>query len=433
MNHTTIPSDLTLESPLAKTAPPSRTLAWLYHLARRAVFFRLHALRHGAITIAEGHERHTFGTVTTACPLHATIIVHDAHTYAYLALSGTIGAADAFRWGLWTCDNLTTLVRIFVQNRELLAGMEGGLATLTKPLLKGIHWINRNTKAGSKKNIAAHYDLGNEFFRLMLDETMMYSCAYFERPDTTLAEASRAKNERICRKLQLLSSDHLLEIGTGWGGFAIHAASQYGCRVTTTTISQQQYTVAVQRVKEAGLTDRIVVILKDYRDLPQLAQQFDKLVSIEMIEAVGYQFFETFFAVCSRMLKPNGLMLIQGITIDEGIYEQAKRSVDFIQHFMFPGSCIPSIAALTQAAGTGGRLTLVQLEDIGVHYPFTLRAWRHNLREKSAQILALGYQQDFLRLWNFYLCYCEGGFLERSISDVHLLLAKPEWRATAAC
>ncbi len=431
MIHTIIPSDLAIESPMAQTASPPRALAWLFRLAKRAVFFRLKPLRHGAITIAEGHQRHTFGDVTAACRLHATITVHDARTYADLALGGTIGAADAFRWGLWTCDDLTTLVRIFVQNRELLTGMEGGLATLTKPFLKAIHWLNRNTKVGSKKNIAAHYDLGNEFFRLMLDETMMYSCAYFERPDATLGEASRAKNERICRKLQLLPSDHLLEIGTGWGGFAIHAASQYRCRVTTTTISQQQYTVAVQRVKEAGLTDRVTVILKDYRDLPQLTQQFDKLVSIEMIEAVGYQFFETFFAVCSRMLKPNGLMLIQGITIDEGIYEQAKRSVDFIQHFMFPGSCIPSVAALTQASATGGGLSLVQLEDIGAHYPFTLRAWRHNLSERGPQISALGYQPEFLRLWNFYLCYCEGGFLERSISDVHLLFAKPGWRGGA--
>ena len=429
MNHTTIPSDLTIESPLAQTAPPSRIMAQFYRLARRAVFFRLRLLRNGAITLVEGHQRYTFGEVNTACSLHATITVHDAHTYADLALGGTIGAADAFRWGLWTCDNLTALVRIFVQNRELLDGMEEGLAKLTTPLLKAIHWLNRNTKAGSRKNIAAHYDLGNEFFRLMLDETMMYSCAYFERPDATLADASRAKNERICQKLQLSSSDHLLEIGTGWGGFAIHAASLYGCRVTTTTISQQQYTVAVQRVEKARLTDRVTVVLKDYRDLPQLTQQFDKLVSIEMIEAVGYQFFEEFFAVCSRMLKPNGLMLIQGITIDEEIYEQAKRSVDFIQHFMFPGSCIPSVAALTHASATGGGLSLVQLEDIGAHYPFTLRAWRKNLSDRGSQISALGYQPEFLRLWNFYLCYCEGGFLERSISDVHLLFAKPGWRS----
>jgi cyclopropane-fatty-acyl-phospholipid synthase len=263
----------------------------------------------------------------------------------------------------------------------------------------------------------------------MLDETLMYSCAYFERPDATLAEASRAKNDRICRKLQLSPSDHVLEIGTGWGGFAMHAASQYGCRVTTTTISRQQYELAVQRVAEAGLNNRVSVILKDYRDLPQLEQRFDKLVSIEMIEAVGYPFFKMFFAVCGRMLKPNGLMLIQGITIDEQIYERAKRSVDFIQHFMFPGSCIPSVSVLTQASAKGGGLSLVQLEDIGAHYVLTLQAWRKNVASALPQILALGYQQEFLRLWEFYLCYCEGGFLERSISNVHLLFAKPGWRA----
>jgi cyclopropane-fatty-acyl-phospholipid synthase len=429
MNHTTIPSELTIEHPLAQTETPSRVAAQLHRFARRAVFFRLGPLRHGAVTIVEGHERRTFGQITPDCTLQATITIHDPRTYVDLALGGTIGGADAYRWGLWTCDDLTTLVRIFVLNRELLDGMEGGLAMLTKPLLKAIHWMNRNTKAGSRNNIAAHYDLGNEFFRLMLDETMMYSCAYFERPDATLAEASRAKNDLICRKLQLLPSDHVLEIGTGWGGFAIHAASQYGCRVTTTTISQQQYEVAVHRVSEAGLTDRVTVILKDYRDLPQLPQRFDKLVSIEMIEGVGYQFFETYFAVCSQMLKPDGLMLIQGITIDEGIYEQAKRSVDFIQHFMFPGSCIPSVSALTQASAKGGGLSLVQLEDIGAHYPFTLRAWRQNLSDKLPQISALGYPPEFFRLWNFYLCYCEGGFLERSISDVHLLFAKSEWRS----
>ena len=428
MNDTTIPAGLTLDHPGAKTKPPSRLVAQLYRLARRAVFFRLEPLRHGVVIIVDGHERHTFGQTTPACSLRATITVHDPRTYADLALGGTIGAADAYRWGLWACDDLTTLVRIFVLNRELLDGMEGGLATLTKPVLKAIHWLNRNTKGGSRKNIAAHYDLGNEFFRLMLDETMMYSCAYFERPDASLAEASRAKNERICRTLQLSPDDHVLEIGTGWGGFAIHAASQYGCRVTTTTISQQQYKVAVQRVSEAGLADRVTVVMKDYRDLPQLDRRFDKLVSIEMVEAVGYQFFETFFAVCSRMLKPDGLMLIQGITIDEGIYERAKRSVDFIQHFMFPGSCIPSVSALAQASAKGGGLNLVQLEDIGAHYPFTLRAWRKNLSDRLPQISALGYQPEFLRLWNFYLSYCEGGFLERSISNVHLLFAKPGWR-----
>lgn len=430
MNNSIMQSDAAFSSSSSERTGSTLLLDWICRLARQAVFSRLACLRRGMLVILEGPERHEFGQLTEDCPLETTIAIHDRRTYVDLALGGTIGGADAYRRGMWTCDDLTTLIRIFVLNRELLDGMEGGLALVTKPLLKAIHWLNRNTKSGSRNNIAAHYDLGNGFFRLMLDETMMYSCAYFERPDATLAEASRAKNDRICRKLQLLPSDHVLEIGTGWGGFAVHAASQYGCRVTTTTISRQQYELAVQRVAEAGLTDRVTVILKDYRDLPKLEQRFDKLVSIEMIEAVGHQFYETFFAVCSRMLKPNGLMLIQGITIDEQIYERAKRSVDFIQHFMFPGSCIPSVSALTLASAKGGGLNLVQLEDIGAHYVPTLQAWRKNVARALPQITALGYQQEFLRLWDFYLSYCEGGFLERSISNAHFLFAKPGWRPT---
>ena len=433
MNDTTIP-DLTVGQASVQATTPSRLVAHIYRLARRAVFFRLGPLRHGSVTVLEGHERHIFGQVNPCRPLQATITIHDPHTYADVALGGTIGVADAYRRGFWSCDDLTTLVRIFVLNRELLDGLEGGLATLTRLLLKIIHWLNRNTKAGSRKNIAAHYDLGNEFFRLVLDGTMMYSCAYFERPDASLAEASRAKNDRICRKLQLSAGDHLLEIGTGWGGFAIHAAAQYGCRVTTTTISRQQYDLAVRRVEEAGLRDRVTVILKDYRDLPQLHERFDRLVSIEMIEAVGHQYYEAYFDVCSRMLKPDGLMLVQAITIDEQLYERAKRSVDFIQHFMFPGSCIPSVSALVCASAKAGGFNLVQLEDIGAHYVATLQAWRRNVAKGLPELSALGYRQDFLRLWEFYLCYCEGGFAERSISDVHLLFAKPGWRGSSvAC
>lgn len=428
MNETMIPSEVMVERVSGPVSPPSGLAAQLYRLARRAVFARMESLRQGSVIVVDGHERQTFGEVTADCPLQATITIHDPHTYADVALGGTIGVADAYRRGFWSCDDLTTLVRIFVLNRELLDGVEGGLAILTRPLFRAMHWLNRNTKTGSRKNIASHYDLGNEFFRLVLDETMMYSCAYFERPDATLAEASRAKNDRICRKLQLSASDHLLEIGTGWGGFAIHAASQYGCRVTTTTISRQQFDLAVQRIESAGLRDRVTVIQTDYRDLPQLNDRFDKLVSIEMIEAVGHHYFDAYFDVCSRMLKHDGLMLLQGITIDERLYERAKRSVDFIKHFMFPGSCIPSISALIAASAKSGELNLVQLEDIGAHYVPTLQAWRKNIAKGLPQFMALGYQPDFLRLWNFYLCYCEGGFLERSISDVHLLFAKPGWR-----
>ena len=427
-NQTIVPGMVLDDRSSAPQVPPTVAL-WFYRLVRRVVFARLSKLESGAVTIIEGHQCFQFGQVTSRCPLKATVTIHDPRVYADLTLGGTVGAGDAYRRGLWSCDDLTTLVRIFVLNRALLDRMEGGLALMRRPVLKTIHWLNRNTKPGSRKNIAAHYDLGNEFFRLMLDETMMYSCAYFERPDATLAEASRAKNDRICRKLQLVPSDHLLEIGAGWGGFAIHAASRYRCRVTTTTISQQQYEMASQRVREAGVSDRVTVLLTDYRDLPQLGLQFDKLVSIEMIEAVGHQYYRTFFDICSRMLKPEGLALIQGITIDERFYERAKHSVDFIQHCIFPGSCIPSLSTVMQASGTIGDLGLINLEDIGAHYAPTLRAWRRNIGAKLSEIKALGYQPEFLRLWDFYLSYCEGGFFERSISVVHLLYAKSGWRS----
>ena len=428
MSNQTIASSLALDDRFSGSQVPSTIAPWLYRLARRAVFSRLSKLELGTVTIVEGDEHFQFGHITSGCQLEATVTIYNPHIYADLALRGTVGVGDAYRRGLWSCDDLTTLVRIFVRNHTLLDGMDGGFPVLSHPLLKATHWLNRNTKAGSRKNIATHYDLGNEFFRLMLDETMMYSCAYFERPGMTLAEASWAKNDRICRKLQLVASDHLLEIGSGWGGFAIHAASHYGCRVTTTTISRQQYDLALQRVREAGLSDQVTVLLTDYRDLPKLGIQFDKLVSIEMIEAVGHQYYMTFFEICSRMLKPPGLALIQGITIDERFYERAKRSVDFIQRFIFPGSCIPSVSALTQASAKVGDLGLIHLEDIGVHYAPTLRAWRRNIVTKLPEIKALGYQLEFLRLWDFYLSYCEGGFLERTINTVHMLFCKPDWR-----
>ncbi len=428
MSNQTIAPGMALDDQSSATQVPPTVAPWFYRLVRRAAFARLSKLEFGAVTIIEGRERFQFGQVTSRCPLKATVTIHDPRVYADLTLGGTVGGGNAYRRGLWSCDDLTTLVRIFVLNRALLDRMEVGLALVSRAVLKTIHWLNRNTRAGSRKNIAAHYDLGNEFFRLMLDETMMYSCAYFERPDATLAEASLAKNDRICAKLHLSASDHLLEIGSGWGGFAIHAASHYGCRVTTTTISRQQYDLVLQRVRESGLRDRVTVMLTDYRDLPTLGVQFDKLVSIEMIEAVGHQYYRTFFEVCSRMLKPQGLALIQGITIDERFYERAKRSVDFIQRFIFPGSCIPSVSALMQASAKVGDLGLIHFEDIGAHYAPTLRAWGRNIAVKLPEIKALGCQPEFLRLWEFYLSYCEGGFLERTISTAHMLFCKPDWR-----
>lgn len=407
---------------------PLQSFAPVLRLTRMAVLRRLERVARGAVTLVEGTERYTFGRISAQCPLQATVTIHDPRTYVYIALGGTVGAGDAYRWGFWSADDLTALVRIFVLNRALLDGMERGLAGLAGWVLRFLHRLRRNTKTGSRRNIAAHYDLGNDLFKLMLDETMMYSCAYFERPDATLAEASRAKNDLICRKIECSPNDHILEIGTGWGGFAIHAASRYGCRVTTTTISRQQYDYAVRRVEEAGLGDRVRVLLVDYRDLPGLGERFDKLVSIEMIEAVGHEYYDTFFRVCGELLKPDGRLLIQGITIDERLYARAIRSVDFIQRFIFPGSCIPSVGALIQASARASDLGLIHLDDIGAHYPPTLRGWRHNLLSRGRDLWQAGITPEFLRLWEFYLCYCEGGFRERAISTVHLLFCKSDWR-----
>ena len=397
-------------------------------LARRMVFARLFLITQGLLTIVEGERRTTFGSPTSPCPLRPVVTIDDPSCYRDIAWGGTVGAGESYGRGAWNCDDLTALIRLFVLNRAVLDGMEQGAARVSAPLLKLMHGLRRNTKAGSRRNIAAHYDLSNEFFALMLDPTMMYSCAYFARPDSTLEEASRAKIELICRKLHLSPDDHLLEIGTGWGGLACHAAQTFGCRVTTTTISQAQYDWALRRIRDAGLSDRVQVLLCDYRDLPYLDMQFDKLVSVEMIEAVGWQYYGAFFDVCRRLLKPDGLMLLQAITIDERYFERAKRSVDFIQRVIFPGSCIPSVTSLCHAMACASDFSLLHVQDIGAHYPPTLRGWRQNIRQNLERICQLGFGPEFLRLWEFYLSYCEGGFLERSISTVHLLFARSGWR-----
>ncbi len=414
-------SPSTIIAPCAETTAPG----WRDRLARTAVHARLRGLREGRLTVIEGNERVTFGNPSADVSLQAAITIHDPGCYRDIAFGGSIGAGEAYMSGLWTCDDLTALVRIFVANREVMDGMETGLARLTAPLHKLLHWVNRNTKSGSRRNIAAHYDLGNDFFSLVLDETMMYSCAVFERPDASLRSASTAKNELICRKLDLQPTDHLLEIGTGWGGFAIHAASRYGCRVTTTTISQRQYELAVRRIADAGLADRVTVVLKDYRDLRELKTRFDKIVSIEMIEAVGQAWYDDYFACCGDLLKPDGRVLIQAITIDDRQFERAARSVDFIQRFVFPGSCIPSVTALCQSITRASELRLFGLEDIGAHYPLTLRGWKSRLVANKTRLRELGYSDTLIRMWEFYLSYCEGGFLERAISNVQMVLTKP--------
>ncbi|MFN0303845.1 MAG: class I SAM-dependent methyltransferase [Burkholderiales bacterium] len=394
-------------------------------LAKQAVRARLAGVRHGRILLIENEERMHYGERTEQCPLAVTIHVSDPRFWSELAFGGSIGAGEAFMLGYWRTDDLTALTRILLCNRAVLDGMETGLARLTAPLQKVLHWFHRNTHTGARRNIAAHYDLGNEFFKLFLDPTMMYSSAIFERAGMTLEEAQCARLTRICRKLDLQPTDHLLEIGTGWGGMAIHAAQHFGCRVTTTTISRGQFQLAQERIAAAGLADRITVLFEDYREL---RGRYDKLVSIEMIEAVGHHFYDTYFRQCGRLLKDDGLMLLQAITIADHRYERARKSVDFIQRHIFPGSTIPSTSVMLRSIARTTDMTLTHLEDIGPHYAITLRHWREKFLSNVDAVRAQGYPESFIRMWEFYFCYCEGGFEERAIGDVHMLLAKPDHR-----
>jgi cyclopropane-fatty-acyl-phospholipid synthase len=391
-------------------------------LAERLVRGRLAGLEHGVLTLDDGRGAQSFGSRTPRCGLGARVRVHDARFFGEVAYGGSVGAGEAYMLGYWSADDLTAVMRILLHNRHVLEGMESGLAALSAPLRKLLHWAARNTRGGSRRNIAAHYDLGNEFFALFLDPTLMYSSAVFETPAMSLEEASVAKLERVCRRLDLQPGDHMLEIGTGWGGFALHAARHYGCRVTTTTISRRQHELARERIAAAGLGERVTLLLEDYRDL---SGRYDKLVSIEMIEAVGHEYLETFFAKCSALLKDEGMMLLQAITIADQRYEAARKSVDFIRRYIFPGSCIPSVASLSRAVARASDMRLFHLEDIGPHYATTLRLWRKNLFGNLERVRALGLSEEFIRMWEFYLCYCEAGFAERALGDVQALYVKP--------
>jgi cyclopropane-fatty-acyl-phospholipid synthase len=397
-------------------------------LGRRLLLSQFERLRHGEIRIRDGGSEYGFGARTDRCPLSATVEVLHPQFYADAAFGGTVGAGAAYIRGLWRCSDLTALVRILVVNREVQEGMDSRWALVSRPLLRAFHWLHRNSRAGSARNIAAHYDLGNDLYRLMLDDTMAYSCGIFAQESTTLAEASRAKFDAACRKLALRPGDHLLEIGTGWGGLAIHAAQHYGCRVTTTTISREQHDYAREQIERLHLGERITLLLEDYRELKG---QYDKVVSIEMIEAVGARFLDTYLAKCAALLRGTGAMLLQAITIQDQHYQQALRSVDFIQRYVFPGSFIPSISAIADSLRRVTDLKIFHLEDIGPHYARTLALWRHNFLERLAAVRKLGYSDQFIRLWEFYLCYCEGGFAERQLGDVQLLLTKPGCRRAA--
>jgi len=393
--------------------------------ARRAVESRLKGIRRGRLTLVDGAKVTRFGDDSSA-PIE--IRVRDSRFYSALAFGGSVGAGEAWADGWWTAPDLTSAVRLMIQNRETLDALEAGWAWLSQPARRLRHALRANTRRGSRRNIGAHYDLSNDFFELFLDDTLTYSCGVFETPETSLREAQLAKYRRMAALLDLQPDEHVLEIGTGWGGFAIFAASHFGCRVTTTTISEEQYRVAVNRVAAARLADRVRVIKSDYRDLTGV---YDKLVSIEMIEAVGHEYFGAFFSKCAELTRPSGRAAIQAITIADERYESARREVDFIKRHIFPGSCIPSREVLARHAAAAG-LSIVSEDEIGLHYAATLRRWRMNMRANRERVAALGFDDRFQRLWEFYFCYCEGGFLERAIGTAQLLLTRHTASAAAA-
>ena len=400
----------------------------LDHIARKAVLALLNKLKQGRITIIEDNQRTPFGEKSHTSSLQADVTVHHSQFYSRIIFGGSMGAAEAYMERLWSTDDLTAVMRILALNQKAFEDMEKGLARFTAPLYKLYHYARKNTKGGSRKNILAHYDLGNDFYALFLDETMTYSCGIFENEQSSLEDASVAKYDRLCQKLQLKPGDRVMEIGTGWGGFAVHAAQNYGAHVTTTTISDEQHRYAAKRFRKAGLEDQISLLKKDYRDL---RGEFDRLVSIEMIEAVGHHFYAVFFRTCSRLLEDDGLMALQAITIGDQIFDRHKRSVDFIKRYIFPGSCIPSVTAINKAIARATDLRLIHLEDITPHYARTLREWRRRFFANVDKIREMGYPDTFIRMWEYYLCYCEGGFAERYIGDVQMLFAKPLYRQDA--
>lgn len=392
-------------------------------LWRRLMFRALtHHITDGYLTIEENGETWSFGDPESAC--RATVEIRDPLVYKEFVLGGGLGAAEAYTLKLWDSHDLTRVVQVFARNLKSLE-TSGALSMVRKTLNWLDHRLNRNTVNRARQNIAAHYDLGNELFEVFLDPSMMYSSAMYPSQSASLEDAQTFRLHRICQKLDLKPSDHLLEIGTGWGGMALFAARHYGCRVTTTTISREQYHYAEERVRAAGLEDRITLLLEDYR---HLEGHYDKLVSLEMIEAVGHEYLGTYFAKCNELMKPDGLMLLQAITIADQRYDYYRKNVDFIQKYIFPGGALPSVSRVTRELSRMTDMTVSHLEDFGLHYAETLKEWRERFNRNSETLLSIGYDETFQRLWNYYFAYCEGGFRERNIGVAQLVLSKPDNR-----
>ena len=399
-----------------RPAPRARRSGVVGRAARRMIERQLLALGHGRLTVADADGRRTFGR---AADIAATITVADSAAYLRVLAGGSLGAARSYVRGEWRADDLVAACRIMARNLDIADRLDSGWAEWTKPIFSAVHWARQNTRAGSRRNIRAHYDLGNDFFRLFLDESMTYSCGVFDRDRTSLSDAQLAKIDRICDKLALTPSDHLLEIGSGWGALAVRAATKYGCRVTTTTISRQQFEETTARIKDAGLSDRVQVLLSDYRDLNGT---YDALVSVEMIEAVGAQYLNEFFSTCGRLLKPGSRMALQAITVPDHRYETYLRSVDFIRQDVFPGSSLVCTRAMNESARAAG-LNLESTDDLTPHYARTLREWRRRFLARLDDVRQLGYSEEFIRRWEFYLASCEAGFAERTTGLVQVTYA----------
>lgn len=397
--------------------------SWQQKLCRTIMLKVFASLPQGQLVVKEkGVLVETFGHKDS--DLHAEIDFLSISVYQRLLFGGSVASGETYSEGLWTTPNLTNVIRIFARNLPVLDNWESKMEWLAFPIRKIKHLANKNSTQGAKKNIAAHYDLGNKLYTRFLDDSMMYSAAIYPTKDTTLAEAQNIKLKAICDKLQLVPEDHLIEIGTGWGGLAVFAAKHYGCRVTTTTISEEQYQYAQDLVVKEGLQDKITLLKKDYR---LLEGKFDKLVSIEMIEAVGKEYLPTFFEKCSSLLKDQGLMVLQAITISDHRFDSYSKSVDFIQKHIFPGGFLPSQLLINQHLRKHTNLMIRDLHDIGLDYAQTLRDWHHKLLENKEHLAKDGYDQRFMNMWRYYFSYCEGGFLERTISTVQLVISKPEF------
>ena len=399
-------------------------------LFRNQIFKRFHQITGGSLRVVDQiGSMQSIGSDETTDDLQSTVVVGDHKFYKRVMVGGTIGSAESYANLEWVSDDLTSLIRIMIRNLNQFSRIEKTWGWIKNSWYFVQHMMRRNTIHGSQKNIHEHYDLGNDFYQLFLDPTMNYSSGIFESPEpdandsNKMLDASLRKMDQVCRKLQLNSLDHVLEIGTGWGGLAIHMAKSTGCRVTTTTISKEQHRFAVERVRKEGLEDRVTVLLQDYR---QLTGKYDKIVSIEMIEAVGHQFYDEYFSRCSDLLRDDGVMLLQSITIGEQNFKYHINHVDFIRKYIFPGGCLPSVTTLSNAVGRSTDMRMLSQEDITPHYVKTLAYWRREFMSRLDEVRALGYDEPFIRFWHFYLCYCEAAFAERRVHSIHILYCKPK-------